>query len=511
MFQADKENYLDLISSMREMHKVIAKTEDRSVRNDYLMDCQQAAISIGEALDGEEKLFPELYSQASDTVKRLEEYCEQVYRTSQCEDKELDKHVKHLEKMLIKIRNDLHWMQVRYRIVFFPYKADMWDSLESIYLAARADRRCEAIVCPIPYYEKDAEKDEWVYKYEGMRFPQEIPITYFEKIDLSDNAIDVAYIHNPYDGFNLVTSVHPDYYSEELRKHVRKLVYVPYYMDGAVFSTGLRGLPVMQNADWIVMASDYMKESCRQEPFYKKILPFGSPKFDRLIHMNQKGKMIPEDWKWALEDKKILMLNTSLNEFLEMNDLLLKKLWAVFQLVRDHGDVALIWRPHPLLESTIRAMRAPLMRAYQDLVRFFHDEKIGIFDTTSDADRAAVLSDGYLGSKYSSIIRLFEVLGKPIYRFSYDYKEWNKEAMPHDVMMESFKNGFCSRSEGDYFSMEEDDGLPLNVYISGFSQFDFTQISQDEKENISRFAANLDGSIGAKVHDYMMEVMEEER
>ena len=44
---------------------------------------------------------------------------------------------------------------VIYKVVFMPYKASMWDSLESIWMAADKDERCEALVVPITYYELD--------------------------------------------------------------------------------------------------------------------------------------------------------------------------------------------------------------------------------------------------------------------------------------------------------------------------------------------------------------------
>ena len=52
-------------------------------------------------------------------------------------------------------------------IVFFPYKASMWDSLESIWMAAKADPDCITKVIPIPYYTTDTEGNLTVYNYEG--------------------------------------------------------------------------------------------------------------------------------------------------------------------------------------------------------------------------------------------------------------------------------------------------------------------------------------------------------
>ena len=40
----------------------------------------------------------------------------------------------------------------------------------------------------------------------------------------------MIYIHNPYDDWNLVTCVHPRYFSGNLKKYTEKLVYIPYFV-----------------------------------------------------------------------------------------------------------------------------------------------------------------------------------------------------------------------------------------------------------------------------------------
>ena len=39
-------------------------------------------------------------------------------------------------------------------VVFLPYKASMWDSLESVWMAAKEDEDYIARVMPIPYFDK---------------------------------------------------------------------------------------------------------------------------------------------------------------------------------------------------------------------------------------------------------------------------------------------------------------------------------------------------------------------
>lgn len=51
---------------------------------------------------------------------------------------------KRLESALIRAENAVDHVPVRKEVVFLPYKANMWDSLESVYLAAREDENCDA-------------------------------------------------------------------------------------------------------------------------------------------------------------------------------------------------------------------------------------------------------------------------------------------------------------------------------------------------------------------------------
>ena len=43
-----------------------------------------------------------------------------------------------------------------------------------------------------------------------------------KEYDIEKRRPDVIYIHNPYDKGNFVTSVHPAFYSDELKKYVKK-------------------------------------------------------------------------------------------------------------------------------------------------------------------------------------------------------------------------------------------------------------------------------------------------
>ncbi|MFR2694512.1 MAG: hypothetical protein ACLTBV_31845 [Enterocloster bolteae] len=69
-----------------------------------------------------------------------------------------------------------------------PYKAEMWDSMESIWLACREDPACECRVMPLPYYEYDKARGGWRQCYDGERFPKEVPVTDYRQYSLNPPA-----------------------------------------------------------------------------------------------------------------------------------------------------------------------------------------------------------------------------------------------------------------------------------------------------------------------------------
>ena len=86
----------------------------------------------------------------------------------------------------------------------------------------------------------------------------------------------------------------------------------------------------------------------------------------------------------------------------------------VFLIFRENReDVALLWRPHPLIQTTFRTMRPHLWDAYKEILENYLEEGWGIYDDTPDLDRAIALCDGYYGD-FSSVVQLCQKAGVPV-------------------------------------------------------------------------------------------------
>ena len=310
----------------------------------------------------------------------------------------------------------------------------MWDSMESVWKPASEDTEWETFVIPIPYYSKNEGGMLGEMRYEGADFPKDVPITNWQWYSLENEHPDIIFIHNPYDEYNYVTTVHPHFYSSKIRNFTDKLVYIPYFVHQNDIVKDIYCVqPGTVYADIVILQSEKVREQyiryylealaqpveeLQKKEVEKKFQALGSPKFDNNIVRNTE---LPEEWKEFLvtesgdENKKnVVFFNTHLSSIMpNKSEKFLQKLRWVFNFFRKREDVLLLWRPHPLMVDTAQSMNPQALAPYLELVDKYKQEKIGIYDDSKDLHRAMALSDAYYGDR-SSVAELFRQQGKPI-------------------------------------------------------------------------------------------------
>ncbi|MCD7724864.1 MAG: hypothetical protein LUI12_04840 [Clostridiales bacterium] len=293
---------------------------------------------------------------------------------------------------------------------------------------------------PIPYYDKNPDGSLGQIHYEGREYPKNIEVIDWQTYSFEDRKPDVIYIHNPYDNCNFVTSVHPRYYAANLKKYTEELVYIPYFVlqeiepDDQTAIDGMKHFvwtPGVICADKVILQSEKMaqiyvneyqkeavangfpKEHTDREWLKKKFLGLGSPKIDKVLNTKMEDLEIPQEWLRIIHKpdgnrKKIIFYNTGISALLRHGEKMLEKMQDVFRtFYENREEVALLWRPHPLIENTIKSMRPQLWEEYRRIVEQYRMAGWGIYDDTADMDRAVVLSDAYYGDG-SSIVQLFK-------------------------------------------------------------------------------------------------------
>jgi len=307
--------------------------------------------------------------------------------------------------------------------VFLPYKASMWDSLESIYLAAAEDKeQCEPYVVPIPYADLNPDHTAKEWHCEAREYPENIPVEDWHDFTIDTLRLmrpDAIFIHNPYDDLNRVTSIHPQYYSEKLKTATDCLVYVPYDVPITVTGEAFIQTKGVVNADYVIVKDKANKEQFERyypggNPPQGKILPLGSPKIDKVLSVKREDFTLPKAWQDIVVGKKVILYNTSISAYLQNTDKVCPKLRSVLGYFKAHQDeVALWWRPHPLMEATFQSMRPDFYSEYKSIVEQYKQEGWGIYDDTAELDRAIACSDAYYGDM-SSVVPLCQAAGKPV-------------------------------------------------------------------------------------------------
>lgn len=433
------EDFLKVLDEAHGQIRTSIENKNLPAALSVLEDCQQGAISLGNMIEAAE-------GEGCAVIPLLENYCELVYQFHENvikgEPVNGNKVYKHLRSFLLKIESSVkNDIKVRTEAVFLPYKASMWDSLESVWRAADEDPDCDAYVIPIPYYDKNPDGSFREMHYEGRQYPDDVPVVWYEDYDFEKRRPDMIFIHNPYDNYNYVTSVHPDFYSDRLKQFTEKLIYIPYFILDEINPNDRKAVdnmshfctcPGVLNADKVVVQSEdmrqiyidvlteYMKNYGDTRKYWEgRILGLGSPKVDKVLNTKKEELEIPEEWLRIIEKpdrswKKIVFYNTSVSALLQHDEKMLRKMKSVFRVFEENKDeVALLWRPHPLIKATIESMRPQLWEEYERIVEEYKQAGWGIYDDSADVDRAVVVSDGYYGDR-SSVVPLCDKAGLEI-------------------------------------------------------------------------------------------------
>ena len=440
-----KKDMLQMVNTLLCANDAIAGTvlSNPQGATEALAQCQESAIMLGSYIDT-------LGERYSNLVRILEDYCENIYLISEnLSDKNICRKIsKKIQKQLTGLNNSIKYdmPEDKKEVVFLPYKASMWDSLESVWKAAEDDPGCNAYVIPIPYFDKNPNGSFKEEHYEGNRYPSYVPVTRYDEYDLEARRPDIIYIHNPYDECNHVTSVHPYFYSKNLRNFTDQLVYIPYFILPEIEPDNQDTIDTMKHfcftpgtiyAHQVIVQSEKMRqiyineyikaakemglsgEHVDRKILEKKFLGTGSPKIDKILNTKKEDLEVPAEWLKIIEKpdgswKKIVFYNTSVSALLEHSEKMIEKMRSVFAVFKENRqEIALLWRPHPLIQATIESMRPQLWEDYKELKDSYIEAGWGIYDDTPDVDRAITICDAYYRD-HSSVVPLCEKSKKQV-------------------------------------------------------------------------------------------------
>ena len=459
---------------------------DTQALAEFLSQMQDMTLQMGgviEKADG-----------TGEIVNSLERFCEQLYLIYRAvEEGESIQDPLHAASRELKDTLALaDECQTEYKIVFLPYKASMWDSMESVYLAAakRDDVICQIV--PIPYFNKDENNVKIEKVYEGGYLEKEYDILDYREYHIQEEQPDIIFIHNPYDNYNKVTEIDEAYFLGNLKKTGAVVVYLPYFLSGYCEKlenmTGCR-TPGAIYADYIIVQNENLKKAFL---FWgideKKLLVLGSHKIDYVKKLMRQEKGQLEKWNERLQGKKVFLLNSGIHTFLN-NRNWIGQIEKIVRIIIDRPECGLIWRPHPLLRNTIISMKPEALKKFDDLLSLVGQAENAVLDFEEEYKHAFLYSDAMI-SDYSSLILLYTYTGKPAYilKGSGKFRE---------------KIVFC-----DYFSNYfHADGIRIEDYIENVCHAVDPQ--KNERMRYARASVvNTDGTCGEKILEQIIQKME---
>ena len=288
----------------------------------------------------------------------------------------------------------------KFRILFCPYKEDMFDCMRTIYLSAKEDEETVTDVMPIPYFLLEAGLPKRI----EMEFPwcNNFP-------DALNDGWDCIVIHNQYDQFNSVTRLLLT--SLMLKQFCNNLVFIGYAVVGdRDIEPQEVHLPMFKNVDLVICENNrhaYQTEMyMREQGWSGKAVGWGNPKFDNV------DTEIPDSVKDKINGREVIFLQTSLVPFMQNPNAKLKQIEGIIDKYFYNDSVCIWWRPHPLLEHTIKSQYPPVYKQFVNLKKRI-DESRHIYDTSSDNHTCINIADRMISDK-SSMVVMFEKTGKPI-------------------------------------------------------------------------------------------------
>ncbi len=430
----------DLLSeALGQIEKLVAeRSVDAAIS--LLAQLQESAVLVGTTIEG-------IAGEGTTSVQKLEELCEQVFLFSEAVQTDNSADLQALSLALEDARSafEREFPKVK-EVVFLPCSPELWAGFDALYRELSANPSYNVNVVPIPWFDKlpDGDLDPDNPHFDTTTYPSYVKLTAFDKYDFADAHPDTIYIQNAYDSSNLGGSVHPAFYADNLRNYTDELVYIPHFVLDETIAGSKRqrhklmdylAIPSIDSIDRIIIQSENIKlamlclfageeESEFRKKLEEKISFDGFPRVTSVKNAvsdlsQNNAPAIPDAWEPFIlrEDgtrKKVILYCNSIQALLDQSSQLTQKMKNSLEIFKSASDdIALIWRPHPMIEEIAGYLRPEVVSDFRALIADYKSANFGILDESIDPTTAIAISDAYYGDA-GSVLELFKVTGRPI-------------------------------------------------------------------------------------------------
>lgn len=386
---------LETMHKAHSMIEMLLKAKESEQCSSLLGGCQDLAIKVGEDIERE---FGEY---GSDTVHLLEEYCEAIYNFSQAlQDGEsgqdvLLSYMNSLNEYHGTISSSYESLRKSERIFIISTEREYAAVLELIgnYDSSHVKK---IFMMPVPRYVKDwhgnLTSESCIYEKvmneftgavrEGRMDLSKVELINYRSFDFNKHEAEIC-IFDPLDEYSEGVSIHPFFYSSNLRKYTGKLTYFHIIPCGAPKSDDEKGManakryivsPGVVLADRIYVPDEDMRK------LYLKQLSDIDETTD-IDHWDKKISVfdwITEDKTVESSEKKVILFYVSVSSMYTYGERAIDKLHHVMNVFADNIDkITVRWVVDAKFDDDMTLVCSSLKDRYLEIVDSFLERQLG--------------------------------------------------------------------------------------------------------------------------------------
>lgn len=318
------------------------------------------------------------------------------------------------------------------------YDPKLWPGMVRMYENLTSDENVNVIVTAIPYYQRERNRALGELSFAGNVFesiPEYVP---FDKINIEVMHPDEIYFQFPYDDCDSGISVHPMFYTDNLRKWTDKLVYVVPYLTDEFSYEEKRCMQTLQymainpgvmKADEVYVQSENIRErylealteACSSKYkayFAHKIKVLEGLKDDLKPFEGLDEEEVPEGW-WAKildEDsniKKCVAYFISASRLIEYKDEAFEHIQKKLSVFEDKEDKLTIFMcTQEGLKEALDNVDDTFFERFKEFMNSMSQKKNVIWEENADFDVVFRTCDAFYGDEGNLLYR-FASANKP--------------------------------------------------------------------------------------------------
>lgn len=305
-------------------------------------------------------------------------------------------------------------------VLFLPFKAKYWNTMEPFWKKECENKDCDVIVAAIPYIHCGFLGDILDIKSDIENFSDEINVIDAMTLNIKEIHPDVIYIQNSCDKYGKTLIVHPDYFSDKLHGYTEQLIYVPWFVTDDFDKSEERSYLNMESyctmPGLVYADKTYVQSETMRNTYIEKLCEWSGEDTKEIwegkLYVNPYGIekrekediVIPVEWREFLLDKhrKIIVYGISAGAFEENGWNLVDKVRKSLEaFAQNKNDIAVIIYQDAYAEIFCRKLDESVWHQYEEVVQEYVDKGVAVLLTEDEEimsqEDLVVLADAYYG------------------------------------------------------------------------------------------------------------------